>query len=46
MVKAITGHTDNSMSTGVYFGAGFKPHQLKEAIEKFSISEYTDQIRP
>lgn len=35
MVKAITGHSDDSMTTGTYFKAGFKPTQLKDAIDKF-----------
>ncbi|RWD45174.1 MAG: site-specific integrase [Mesorhizobium sp.] len=39
LVKAITGHTDDSMSTGTYFAAGFKPRQLREAIERFSINK-------
>lgn len=43
LVKAVTGHTDDSMSTGTYFAAGFKPRQLKEAIEEFSISTKTDE---
>jgi integrase len=39
IVKAITGHTDDSMSTGTYFSAGFKPEQLKAAIEKFRFDQ-------
>jgi integrase len=39
IVKAITGHTDDSMSTGRYFSSGFKVQQLQEAIEKFSFRQ-------
>ena len=37
MVKALLGHTDNSMSTGQYFGSGYTKAQLQAAIQKFSI---------
>lgn len=34
-IKAIIGHTDDSMTTGVYFASGYKLSQLKAAIEEF-----------
>ena len=36
-LKSLVGHSQSGVTYGTYFGEGFRPEQLREAINKFDI---------